>query len=81
MYRLWRGVIGQSVRDIYEGDPRARDEVFAWLASPDFDTVCYLANVHVEDMRNQMTTLAGLPISLAKKYGRLLREKINQKES
>jgi hypothetical protein len=31
-------------------------------------------------MREQMTALAELPIALAKKYGRVLREKINQKE-
>jgi len=73
-------VIGQGIRDIYEGDPRAREEVFGWLVSPDFDTVCDLANVHVEDMRQQMTMLAELPIALAKKYGRLLREKVNQKD-
>ena len=80
MYRLWRGVIGQGVRDIYEGDPRARAEVFVWLVSRDFDTVCNLANVHTGDMREQMTALSDLPIALAKKYGRLLRDRINQKE-
>jgi hypothetical protein len=79
-YRLWRGVIGQSVRDIYEGDNKARNEVFVWLVSPDFDTVCSLANVHAPDMREQMVALSDLPLSLAKKYGRVLREKINQKE-
>lgn len=73
-------MIGQSVRDIYDGDDRAREEVFVWLVSPDFDTVCNLANVHTEDMREQMTALSELPIALARKYGRLLREKINQKE-
>jgi hypothetical protein len=79
-YRLWRGVIGQSVRDIYEGDPKARAEVFVWLVSGDFDTVCTLANVHTADMREQMVALSDLPIPLAKKYGRVLREKINEKE-
>jgi hypothetical protein len=78
--RLWRGVIGQGVRDIYEGNPKARAEVFTWLASHDFDTVCDLANVHPRDMREQMVALSSLPISLAKKYGRLLRERINLKE-
>lgn len=79
-YRLWRGVIGQSVRDIYEGDEKARAEVFGWMVSPDFDVVCDLANVHAEDMKDQMVALSDLPIALAKKYGRILREKINQKE-
>lgn len=79
-YRLWRGVIGQSVRDIYEGDEKARAEVFGWMVSADFDTVCSMANVHSEDMRDQMVALSDLPIALAKKYGRILREKINEKE-
>jgi hypothetical protein len=74
-------VIGQGVRDIYEGDPRAREEVFVWLVSKDFDTVCDLAEVHAGDMREQLTTLSGLPIALAKKYGRLLRERINLREA
>ena len=73
-------MIGQSVRDIYEGDDKARAEVFVWMVSGDFDTVCSLANVHTEDMRDQMVALSDLPIALAKKYGRILREKINQKE-
>jgi hypothetical protein len=73
-------VIGQAVRDIYDGDEKSRAEVFIWLSGGDFDTVCDLANVHTVDMREQMTALADLPHSLAKKYGRLLREKIIQKE-
>ena len=74
--RLWRNVIGQAVRDLYEGDPRARTEVFSWIVSPDFETVCDLADVHAEDMRGQFVALAALPSELCKKYGRLLREKI-----
>lgn len=73
-------MIGQSVRDIYEGDDKARAEVFTWMVSSDFDTVCSMANVHAEDMRDQMVALSDLPLTLAKKYGRILREKINQKE-
>ena len=73
-------MIGQSVRDIYEGDPKARAEVFLWLASDDFDTVCHLANVHPFDMRDQMMALANLSLPLAKKYGRVLREKVNAKD-
>lgn len=74
-------MIGQGVRDIYEGDPKARAEVFSWMVSRDFDTVCSLANVHPRDMREQMVALSDLPLSLAKKYGRLLRERINLKET
>lgn len=80
MCRLWRGVIGQSIRDIYEGDPKARAEVFVWLVSSDFVTVCDLANVHAEDMREQMVTLSDMPLGLARKYGRLLRGHVVMKE-
>jgi hypothetical protein len=78
--RLWRGVIGQGVRDIYEGNLKARSEVFVWLVSDDFDTVCDLADIHPHDMREQIMALSDLPISLAKKYGRLLRDRINLRE-
>jgi hypothetical protein len=71
-------VLGQSVRDLYEGDERRRKEVFVWMTTDDFDTVCDFANVHSEDMLQQMMALSGLPLALAKKYGRLLRAKITE---
>lgn len=76
--KLWRSVLGQSVRDLYEGDPKHRKEVFVWLASNDFVTVCDLADVHAPDMREQLAALASLPEQLSKKYGRLLRAKITE---
>ena len=74
--RLWRSVLGQGVRDLYEGDGGLRSEVFTWMLTSDFDDVCDLANCHPNDMRQQLTALAALPLPLAKKFGKMLRAKI-----
>lgn len=74
--RLWRNVLGQCVRDIYDGDQTTRQEVFFWIASKDFETVCDYAEVHSDDIREELMALSALPNALAKKFGRMLREKI-----
>lgn len=74
--KLWRAVLGQAVRDICSDDERTRREVLRWTATDDFDVVCEAAMVHPEDMRDQIGALSELSINLAKKYGRMLREKI-----
>lgn len=76
--KLWRSVLGQSVRDLYEGNERCRRDVFVWMVSPDFEVVCDFANVHPRDMLEQLTALSELPAALAKKYGRQLRAKITE---
>lgn len=68
--------MGQAVRDIYEGDPRARREVLIWTKSKDFEMVCECAYMHGEDMREQLHDLAKLSEGLAKKFGRMLRDRI-----
>jgi hypothetical protein len=75
-FRLWRGVIGQAVRDIYTGAEKNRIEVAVWIGTNDFETVCDLAEIHSEDLKSQLMALLDLPISLAKKYGEMLHEKI-----
>jgi hypothetical protein len=74
--QLWRSVLGQTICDISDNDPRVRQDVFLWMCSEDFDIVCGFADVHVEDMREQLVRLSVLPPILAKKYGRSLRKKI-----
>ena len=61
---------------MYEGDQTTRQEVFFWMASRDFETVCDYAEVHAQDIRNELMALSALPNTLAKKFGRMLREKI-----
>lgn len=73
---LWRCVLAQAVRDLYCGEPKHRTEAIRWIASKDFVTVCDFANVEPNDMREQLKDLAGLPEMLARKYGKLLRDKI-----
>ncbi len=74
--RLWRSVLGQSIRDIYEGKAQARNDVFTWMRSNDFVTVCDFAEVQPDNMRQEMLNLAALPVMTAKHYGRRLREQI-----
>lgn len=71
-------MLGQGVRDLYEGDGSLRSEVFTWMLTGDFDQVCDFANVHPRDMRRQLMALAALPLPLAKKYGKILRAKITE---
>jgi hypothetical protein len=73
---LWRCVLAQAVRDLYCGEPKHRLEALQWVASKDFETVCDFASIEVDDMREQLKDLAALPDILAKKYGKMLRDKI-----
>lgn len=73
---LWRAVLAQSVRDIYGGEMKPRLEVIRWLKTKDFDTVCDCAEVEITSMREQLAALTALPVPLARKYGKLLRDKI-----
>jgi hypothetical protein len=45
---LWRAVIAQAIRDLYDctvSAPRLRREVLLWIASDDFEVVCLNASV------------------------------------
>jgi hypothetical protein len=72
---LWRAVIAQAIVDVYGSDFH-RNQVIRWLASPDFDEVCDHANVDTAQMREQIASLCRLPLPLAKKYGKMLRDMI-----
>ena len=73
---LFRAVLGQAIRDVYEGQAPHRLEVMRWLKSKDFDIVCDYACVNAAQMQEQIATLMTLPIPLAKKYGRILRMRV-----
>lgn len=73
---LWRAVLGQAIRDVYDGNEKIRHQVLMWTATTDFLTVCDYAYVHPEDMREQLHALCELSPNLAKKYGRMLRETV-----
>lgn len=68
--------MGQNVRDLYDIDQGVRARAIVWIVSPDFETVCDLAEVHPDDMREQMYALSNLSIGLARKFGRQLRAKL-----
>lgn len=73
---LWRSVLAQAVKDVYSGDTGARMEVIRWLKSEDFDVVCEFAEVDIPSMREQLASLIALPLPLARKYGKPLRDQI-----
>lgn len=73
---LWRAVLAQAIRDIYDLNENVRKEALRWIMSPDFQIVCDYAFVDPEDMKEQMANLSTLSRSLAKKYGSLLRSEV-----
>jgi hypothetical protein len=78
---LWRAVIAQAIRDMYDctkDAARLRRDVLLWITSRDFEVVCLNAYIPAYDLREQIASLSALPPSLAKKYGQLLRRKISE---
>lgn len=69
---LWRAVLCQAIRDIYDRDERVRQEALRWVLTRDFGIVCDLAFVEPDCMKEQMANLATLSMSLAKKFGQQL---------
>ena len=69
-------MLGQTIRDMTDPNPKVRQEVVAWMVSDDFEAVCHMANAHPYDIRDQLYALYSMPLPLAQKYGRKLREQI-----
>ena len=70
---LWRSCLGQCIRDLSSTNPREREDVLEWMASEDFAIVCEYAEVDPEQMKEQMSALAAMPLILARKYGHMLK--------
>lgn len=73
---LWRSVLAQAVRDIYDKDERVRRDALRWVLTRDFVTVCDYAFVEPDTMKTQLANLANMPLALARKYGTMLRSEI-----
>ena len=73
---LWRSVLGQAIKDVYDTRARVRAETMAWLTTPDFEAVCHFADVEPDQMRSQMASLATLSRGVAMKYGQLLKMQV-----
>lgn len=73
---LWRAVLSQAIRDIYDSNERIRKAALRWILTPDFQTVCDYAFVEPESLKGQLANLAMLPRELAIKFGRELRSGI-----
>jgi hypothetical protein len=77
---LWRAVLCQAIRDIYDRDERIRKEALRWVLSRDFATVCDMAFVEPECMKEQMANLATLSLALARKFGQQLQAYVAKDE-
>ncbi len=77
---LWRHVLFQGIRDIYDKNDKIRGKAIRWLASDDFATVCDLALIEAESLREQVANLATLPVGIARQYGHALHRFIFNEE-
>lgn len=77
---LWRAVLCQAIRDIYDRDERVRQDALRWVLSKDFAIVCDFAFVDPDCMKEQMANLATLSMSLAKKFGQQLQAYVAKDE-
>ena len=66
---MWRSVLAQGIKDIYDRNDKVRLEAIKWINSRDFETVCDFALVEPDSLREQLANLATLPINTARTYG------------
>ena len=69
---MWRAVVGQSIRDMYLGDEKLREEILRWLTTEDFEVVCGMASIPYFDVKKQILNLSQMSSKLSRKYGRIL---------
>jgi hypothetical protein len=77
---LWRAVLCQAIRDIYDRDERIRQEALRWVLSRDFATVCDMAFVEPDCMKEQIANLSTMSIGLARKFGQQLQAYVAKDE-
>ena len=49
---LWRAVISQAISDAYLNEPKEREIIEMWIHTEDFITVCDLADIDYDKMKN-----------------------------
>jgi len=76
---LWRAVISQAISDAYLNDPKERDVIEVWINSDDFTTVCDLADIDSEKMKNNFIYILNAKEPIARYEGRKLKDLIDKK--
>lgn len=66
-------MLAQAIRDSYDPDQHVRNGIMRWLRTPDFETVCDMAFVEPDNMRDQIEQLVHSKPIIAKHYGQQLR--------
>jgi hypothetical protein len=75
-FRLWRAVVAQAVRDVYENVPANVREVIEWIDTDDYHTVLGAAEIDPILFKEELANLLVMTPRLRKKYGRKLRQRI-----
>ena len=76
---LWRAVISQAISDAYLNEPKERDIIEVWIHSEDFVTVCDLADIDSDKMKNNFIYILEAKKAIARYEGRKLKDLIDRK--
>lgn len=76
---LWRAVISQAISDAYLNEPKERDIIELWVHSEDFVSVCDLADIDYDKMRNNFIYILEAKEPIARYEGRKLKDLIDRK--
>jgi len=76
--RLWRAVISQAISDAYLSYEREKCEVEEWIKTEDFETVCDLADLDTDKMRNNFIYILNSKPAIAMFEGRKLKDLIDK---
>lgn len=76
---LWRAVISQAISDAYLNEPKERDIIEVWIHSEDFVTVCDLADIDSDKMKNNFIYILEAKEAIARYEGRKLKDLIDKK--
>lgn len=75
---LWRAVISQAISDAYLNDPKEKDAVAHWITTKDFVTVCDLADIDWEPMKENFEHILSAKSPVARYEGRKLKDLIDK---
>jgi uncharacterized protein len=71
-------VISQAISDAYLNDLKERDAVAHWINTKDFVTVCDLADIDWESMRENFQYILDSKAAVARYEGRKLKDLIDK---
>lgn len=74
---LWRAILCQGIKDVYDNNSRVRSEAIRWLVSRDFVTTCDNALVEADTIRELIANLATMPRRMAQQYSAALKSFID----